>query len=113
MGVLVAVLLGVGVEVGVDVVGLEVDGVEVGVEDDEVVDLLGVGLLLSVEASLELWLGVGDEVDELSSSDVEELSDGVLVSAGPTATTVSSGTLSVSDLIRVELSATPSTNVVL
>jgi hypothetical protein len=68
---------------------------------------------VSVEVSLELWLGVGDEVDVLSLPEAEDLSDGVLLSAGPTATTVSNGTLSVSDLISVELSATPSTKVVL
>jgi hypothetical protein len=107
LGVLVAVLLGVLVGAGVLVEVLE-----------EAV-LLGVAEGL---AELEVALGVADELEDDGLSlcegdeDCELLSssDGLdEVSAGPTATIVSNGTLTVSDLMRVELSATPSTKVVL
>ena len=112
----------VAVGVGVDVVllGLGVLVLLEGLGVADVDDALGVELALLCDGVSELLLGV-DEADAdalaslspVSEEVSEELEDGVLVSAGPTAITVSRGTLSVSDFMRVELSATPSTKVVL
>jgi hypothetical protein len=128
VGVLVAVLVAVGLGVEVVFDGLGVLLLLLGCGVADVDEALGVEEALSSVDELELLLGVDEaDADELASSlasaeeeseedseeDSEELDDGVLLSAGPTAITVSKGTLNVSDLISVELSATPSTKVVL